>query len=113
MDTYENAKTEDVGQEKHLPVIRTNGNKVMVSVGSMPHPMENNHYIEWIELETNLDSYRKTLRPGEAPTAEFILENGEYAMNVYAQCNVHGLWVKRMPKAVRSSCEGVVYIWDN
>ena len=112
MNDLENAKTKDVGKEKHVPVVLTKKNKILVMVGSTPHPMTRDHYIEWIELETNLDNYRRYLSPQEPAIAEFYLETDEYAMNVYAHCNIHGLWVKELPKRVKSSCKGVVYIWE-
>lgn len=112
MNKYDNAKTDDLGKEKHVPVVSVNKNKVMVMIGSTPHPMSEDHYIEWIELETNLDNYRKELSPDIPATAIFELENGEYVMNVYCHCNIHGLWAKRMPRKIKSSCQGQIYNWD-
>lgn len=83
-------KTEDVGLEKHVPVIERSGNKIKVKVGSTSHPMEENHYIEWIQVVADGKAYRKFLNPGEEPEAEFELS----AENIEAReyCNVHGLW---------------------
>ncbi|UCC91836.1 MAG: desulfoferrodoxin [Candidatus Aenigmatarchaeota archaeon] len=83
-------KTEDEGQEKHIPVIEKTDNGIKVKVGSVPHPMEEKHYIEWIEVIANGRNYRKFLKPGEQPEAEFEIK----AENIEAReyCNVHGLW---------------------
>ncbi|MGC9346231.1 MAG: desulfoferrodoxin [Candidatus Bathyarchaeales archaeon] len=83
-------KTEDVGLEKHVPVIEKVGNKVKIKVGSVPHLMEEKHYIEWVEIIADGRVYRSFLKPGDKPEAEFEIraekiEAGEY-------CNLHGLW---------------------
>jgi superoxide reductase len=85
-------KTEDVGMEKHLPVIEKTERGVRVKIGSIPHPMEEKHYIEWIEIIADKTSYRKFLRPGDKPEAEFEVQ----AENIEAReyCNIHGLWKK-------------------
>ncbi|PJE73409.1 MAG: desulfoferrodoxin [Candidatus Terrybacteria bacterium CG10_big_fil_rev_8_21_14_0_10_41_10] len=89
MDIIE-PKTEDVGAEKHVPVIEKTAVGFRVKVGSAPHPMEADHWIQWIELIADGVSYRKFLNPGNAPEAEFCVE----AENVLAReyCNLHGLW---------------------
>jgi superoxide reductase len=83
-------KTEDEGLEKHVPVIEKTEKGIKVKVGSVPHPMEENHYIEWIEVIANGKAYRHFLKPGEAPEAEFEIQDE----NVLARehCNIHGLW---------------------
>ena len=83
-------KTTDVGLEKHVPVIEKTTTGFKVKVGSVPHPMEEKHYIEWIELIADGKVYRKFLNPGEKPEVEFKLK----AEKVWAReyCNVHGLW---------------------
>jgi len=83
-------KTEDIGQEKHLPVIEKSEGKITVKIGSIPHPMEEAHYIEWIEITANNHIYKKFLQPGDAPEAVFEIT----AENVTAReyCNIHGLW---------------------
>lgn len=84
-------KTDDVGNEKHVPVIEKTENGYKVKIGSVPHPMEESHYIEWIELIVpDGRNCRKFLKPGDAPEAEFPTQ----AENVSARehCNVHGLW---------------------
>lgn len=85
------ANTTDASQEKHVPVVTVDGNKVNVTVGSVAHPMEAEHYIEWIYVQTENGGLRKTLKPGDAPEAEFCL-GGDKAVAVYAYCNLHGLW---------------------
>lgn len=109
---YAMAKTNDEGSEKHVPCVRTIGSMVHIEVGAVPHPMEEEHYIEWIELQTNFDTYRKHLKPGEAPMAIFALGTNEIVMSVYAFCNVHGLWLKEMPRYIETSgCMGKVVNW--
>jgi len=83
-------KTEDVGLEKHVPVIEKTATKFKVKVGSVPHPMEEKHHVEWIELIADDKVYRKFLKPGEKPEAEFEIR----AEKVWAReyCNIHGLW---------------------
>jgi superoxide reductase len=83
-------KTEDEGQEKHVPVIEKTENRVKVKVGSVPHPMEEDHYIEWIELIADGVSQRKFLSSGEEPEAEFETRAEKIEAREY--CNIHGLW---------------------
>ena len=84
----------DAAHEKHIPVVDINENKVTVSIGSVEHPMQVEHYIEWIILETTKGVYRKNLNPGEKPEATFVLKEGEKVVSTYEYCNLHGLWVK-------------------
>ena len=84
----------DAAHEKHIPVVDINENKVTVCIGSVEHPMQVEHYIEWIILETTKGVYRKNLNPGEKPEATFVLEEGERVVSTYEYCNLHGLWVK-------------------
>lgn len=83
--------TTEASQEKHLPVVSISGESVRAEVGSVSHPMSEEHSIEWIYLETNKGGQRKNLLPDEAPVAEFALAN-EKPVAVYAYCNLHGLW---------------------
>lgn len=83
-------KTEDAGLEKHVPVIEKTETGLKVKVGSVPHPMEEKHHIEWIEVIADGRVYRKFLKPGDKPEAEFELKAGEIGAREY--CNVHGLW---------------------
>lgn len=83
--------TSDGAFEKHVPVYEVEGNIVHVKVGEVEHPMLDNHYIEWIVLETNKGNQRKKLKPGEAPKADFALLPGEEVIRVLEHCNLHGL----------------------
>lgn len=83
--------TVDAAQEKHVPVITVDGNKVTVQVGSVVHPMLDSHYIQWIYLETKHGGQRKALKPGDKPVATFILEDDE-PVAAFEYCNLHGLW---------------------
>ena len=83
-------KTEDVGREKHVPVIEKTESGVKVKIGSVPHPMEEKHYIEWIEVIADGKSCRKFLKPGDEPEADFIIKADSIEAREY--CNVHGLW---------------------
>ena len=84
--------TQDGAREKHLPVYKVEGNIVHVVVGEVEHPMLENHYIQWIILETNKGNQRKKLNPGEKPEADFALLPGEEVVAVYEYCNLHGLY---------------------
>jgi superoxide reductase len=82
---------EDEGQEKHVPVIEKTESRVKVKIGSIPHPMEEEHYIEWIEVITSRRVYRKFLKPGDEPEGEFEV-NEEKIEAGRGYCNIHGLW---------------------
>ena len=84
--------TVDASKEKHIPVYKKEGNKVTVTVGSVIHPMEEAHYIEWISIQTKQGNQRKVLNPGQEPVACFCLCEGDEVEAVYAYCNLHGLW---------------------
>ncbi|KJS03436.1 MAG: hypothetical protein VR68_01295 [Peptococcaceae bacterium BRH_c4a] len=83
----------DASKEKHVPVIERAGNKVTVKVGSIDHPMEEKHFIEWIEVIAGDRVYRKYLAPGEKPEAEFEIPADSILARGY--CNLHGLWISR------------------
>ena len=85
--------TEDAAQEKHVPVYEQKGNILEVTVGSVEHPMAEEHHIEWIALQTDKGNQRKVLKPGDAPKADFALLDGEKIQAIYAYCNLHGLWM--------------------
>lgn len=85
------ASTENEGGEKHSPVVKVDGDSVKVSIGSVPHPMENDHSINWVYLQTDRGGQRKCLVSGEKPEVEFRL-CGEKPTAVYSYCNKHGLW---------------------
>jgi len=83
-------KVTDAGMEKHVPVVETTDKGIKVKVGSVPHPMEEKHYIEWVELTTDGDIHRKFLKPGDKPEAEFEIGAQKIAAREY--CSIHGLW---------------------
>jgi superoxide reductase len=82
--------TTEAAKEKHVPVVARVDGGYKVSVGSVPHPMEDKHSIQWIELEVGGVVQRKALKPGEAPEAEFKSPVGPATAREY--CNLHGLW---------------------
>ena len=81
--------TTDAATEKHVPVIEKTASGVKVSVGSVAHPMLEEHLIEWIQVIADGKSYRKFLKPGDAPEAEFEVTGD---VNAREFCNLHGLW---------------------
>lgn len=80
----------DASKEKHVPVIEKTSSGVKVKVGETPHPMEDAHYIEWIEIITDGKVCKKFLKPGDAPEAEFCVKVENIEARAY--CNLHGLW---------------------
>lgn len=84
--------TSDGAIEKHVPIITMNENKVNVTVGSVTHPMVENHYIEWIILETTEGFIKKDLKPDDTPSVTFTLNEDEEVISAYAYCNLHSLW---------------------
>ncbi|MGE4298258.1 MAG: desulfoferrodoxin [Desulfovibrionaceae bacterium] len=82
--------TTDAAVEKHVPVIEKTATGYKVSVGSTLHPMEETHWIEWIELIADGKVYRQVLKPGDKPVAEFCITATKVAAREY--CNLHGLW---------------------
>lgn len=85
------AGTVEASREKHIPVAKVEGDVVTVTVGSVEHPMAEEHSILWVELLTDKGSQRKNLEVGKAPVVEFALKD-EKPLSVYAYCNLHGLW---------------------
>lgn len=83
--------TVEASGEKHIPVVSVENGVVTVNVGSVDHPMVDEHFIQWVHLETEQGSQRKYLKPGEAPHAVFHLGDDK-AIAVYEYCNLHGLW---------------------
>lgn len=84
-------KSVDQGKEKHVPVVEKTDKGFKVKVGDVPHPMEEKHFIEWVELiDENGKAYRQFLKPGQAPEAVFCID----AQKVTARehCNIHGMW---------------------
>lgn len=84
------ANTVDAAKEKHVPLIEKIPGGYKVTVGSVIHPMEEKHYIMWIELVTDKFSLRKFLKPGDQPVAEFTTDATAVTAREY--CNLHGLW---------------------
>ncbi|MCJ8500972.1 desulfoferrodoxin [Desulfatitalea alkaliphila] len=82
--------TVDAAKEKHVPVIEKIDGGVKVKVGSVAHPMEEKHYIEWIEIIADGKAYRQFLKPGETPEATFMVTANDITAREY--CNLHGLW---------------------
>lgn len=85
------SNTVDASKEKHLPYISKQDDSIFVTIGEVTHPMEENHYIEWIEVIDNEEICTKFLKPGDLPKAEFTAGEGA---KVRAYCNVHGMWEK-------------------
>ena len=86
------ANTQEAATEKHIPVWTVEGNIVKISVGSIAHPMLEQHFIEWVSLQTKSGNQRKVLKPGDAPEVCFSICEGDEVEAVYAYCNLHGLW---------------------
>ncbi len=84
-------KGEEKG-EKHVPLVHEENDKVYVRIGEVPHPMEENHYIDWVYLLTDKGSQRKKLYPGNKPEVVFSIGEEEVVLTVIAHCNLHGLW---------------------
>lgn len=84
--------TTEAAGEKHLPVVFQSGGTVRVSVGSVAHPMGEEHSIQWVVLESSEGCQKKTLSPDMAPEAVFVLSEGDEPLAAYAYCNLHGLW---------------------
>lgn len=84
-------KTEDVGKEKHVPVVEEAEEGVKVKVGGVPHPMEQNHFIQWIEVIAGGKALREFLSPGQSPEATFQIHRA--SINIVREyCSLHGLW---------------------
>jgi superoxide reductase len=82
--------TVDASREKHVPVIEKTDKGFKVKIGAVPHPMEEKHYIEWIEVIADGKAYRQFLKPGMQPEAEFCIQASTIEAREY--CNLHGLW---------------------
>ncbi len=90
------ANTEEAAYEKHIPEVTVEGSKVVVKVGSVEHPMVEEHYIQFIYLVTKNGAQKACLSPGEKPVADFARVEGDEVIAVYEYCNLHGLWIKEM-----------------
>jgi superoxide reductase len=93
LEAMEPKSAEEEGKEKHVPVIEETEKGVKVKIGSVPHPMEDEHHIEWIEVITNNWVIRRHLKAGENPEAEFWVKKDDIKL-AREHCNVHGLWKK-------------------
>ena len=82
----------NAAQEKHVPVFTVEGNKVVVTVGSVEHPMTPEHLIEWVAIQTEQGVQIKHLKDGMKPTVTFSLAEGDKLIKVFEYCNLHGLW---------------------
>lgn len=86
------ANTTEAATEKHIPAVTVDGDLASVQVGSAAHPMLEEHFIQWIYLQTEKGGQRKNLKPGDEPKADFVVV-GDKPVAVYAYCNLHGLWM--------------------
>jgi len=86
-------KTTDQGKEKHVPVVEKTANGILVKIGAIPHPMEEKHYIEWVEVLDGEKIYVRHFKPGEKAEAEFPVTSTNVKVREY--CSVHGLWTNK------------------
>jgi superoxide reductase len=87
-------KTADQGKEKHVPIVEKSEKGIMVRVGSIPHPMEEKHYLEWVEVRDGENVCIRGFKPGEKPETEFCCTDTNVKARAY--CNVHGLWTNKV-----------------
>lgn len=85
------ANTTEAAGEKHIPAVTVDGGNVKVTVGEVKHPMQPEHYIQWVYVQTEKGGQRKSFKPGDEPTATFSVVDDK-VVAVYAYCNLHGLW---------------------
>ena len=90
------ANSTDAAQEKHVPVVEVDGNKITVKVGSVAHPMTDAHLIEWIYLQTKKGGQHRYLTATDKPEAVFYIAEDDTPLAVYEYCNLHGLWVAKI-----------------
>lgn len=88
--------TSDAAVEKHVPEVTLEGSEVFVQVGTVAHPMISEHHIQFIWIETAKGAQVARLEAGDRPEAHFIMDEGDKLENVYAYCNLHGLWKAEM-----------------
>lgn len=88
--------TTDASNEKHVPVVAILDKTVGVSIGVVPHPMTDEHYIQWVYLETDKGGQLHYLHPNEEPETNFPLADGETPLCVYSFCNLHSLWMREI-----------------
>ena len=82
----------DGAMEKHVPVVKAEGDVIRACVGEVTHPMTEEHSIGWVYLETEKGGQRVCLKAGEEPQAEFVVAEGDRPVAAYAWCNLHGFW---------------------
>lgn len=92
---YLKPNSKEAAVEKHIPEVTIEGDKITVAVGSVLHPMSEEHNIEWVYVETEKGGQMKHFAPTDEPKAVFSLVDDK-ALKVYAYCNLHGLWVKEL-----------------
>ncbi len=80
----------DVATEKHIPIVEKNGDILTITIGETEHPMENDHYIEWVEVISGPTVHRRYLEPGSEPKTKFICRQDTFTVRAF--CNLHGLW---------------------
>lgn len=85
------ANTQEASHEKHIPAVKYEDGTLIVDIGSVAHPMVEEHFIEWVYVQTTHGGQRKSLKPGDAPHVEFC-SLGDKPLAVFAYCNIHGLW---------------------
>lgn len=85
------ANTTEAAGEKHIPAVTVDGGTVKVTVGEVKHPMQPEHYIQWVYVQTEKGGQRKSFKPGDEPTTTFSVVDDK-VVAVYAYCNLHGLW---------------------
>ncbi len=90
------ANSTEAAVEKHIPVVEIKDGVCHVVVGSVLHPMVEEHWIDWVMVATTLGRHRLVLRPGQEPKVDLKLAEKEEVLRVYAHCNLHGLWVKEL-----------------
>lgn len=86
----------DAAVEKHVPAVFVSDGRVTVEVGTVAHPMTEEHFIQWVAVETERDALVHWFHPGEEPQTVFALADGQQVKAVYAYCNLHGLWKKEV-----------------
>ena len=86
------ANTVDAAKEKHVPVVKIDNNKIDINIGVENHPMTDEHFIEYVIIETNKGIKSNNLIPGDEPHTSFLIDDDERILNTYAYCNLHGLW---------------------
>ena len=87
--------TSDGAAEKHVPVVRRDGDTLIVELGENAHPMDDNHLMEWVAVETEHGCIRRDLHPGDETTLHFRVCDCDKPLAVYAYCNLHGLWMSK------------------